>query len=180
MAWACCCLLLLLLVVVRGGRAGAERPRDGEDTVVHVAVVQGGEEAGRHVERTPAAAGAEVGDLGGLGVAVLVVGDGDGLTAVSTAGPLGSVHGDDEVRARVGPTTGTCCEENRLGRRCDRGQLLCRAVRTTMQARRMVLTKTSGVVGGLAARALGKRGGGGASGGEGDSETLEAIMVKEG
>ncbi len=34
-------------------------------------------------------------------------GDGDVLTTVGSTGPLGSVHGDDEVRGRVGPTTST-------------------------------------------------------------------------
>lgn len=100
-------LLLLLLVALLGGGTRAESPGDGEDTSVHVAVVQGREEAGRHVERAPRAARAKVGDLSSLGLAVTSVGDGDGLATVGSTSPLGSVHGDDEVRGRVGPATST-------------------------------------------------------------------------
>ncbi len=66
-------LLVLLLVVVVGGRARAKRPRDGEDTGVHVAVVKGREETSRHVERAVRAAGAKVGNLSDLGVTVTIV-----------------------------------------------------------------------------------------------------------
>jgi hypothetical protein len=83
-------------------------PRDGEDTLVHVAVGELGEEGRGHVEGAVGAAGALVGDVGLGGVAVLLVGDGEPLAAVGAVlgGVLGRVESDDEVAVRVGPAAG--------------------------------------------------------------------------
>lgn len=53
------------------GSAGKEVPRDGEDTLVVVAVVEGTEKSGGHVKITIAAPRAQVNDLSDLLIAVL-------------------------------------------------------------------------------------------------------------
>lgn len=83
-----------------------EVPRDREDSVVHVAVVECGEEGWRHVEVTAAAAGggALVGDVGLDSVAGVLVGNRHPLAAVAAVILLVHVlvEGDNHV-AIVGP-----------------------------------------------------------------------------
>lgn len=79
-------------------------PGDGDDASVHVSIVEGGEEGSGQVEVSPSAARAEIGDLSGLGVSGLVVGDGDVGATIGLA-VLSLVDGNDKVRTRVGPST---------------------------------------------------------------------------
>jgi len=58
--------------------------------LVHVSVVEGSEEAGRHVKASPVAGRALVCDLSFLYVAVLGVGNCEPLTAVATAIAVGT------------------------------------------------------------------------------------------
>lgn len=77
-----------------------EVPRDGEDTVVSVTVVEGLEERRAHVERAVSATGAQVDNGSRLTVTVLVVGDFDLLATLAFL-VLGLVHGYHKLRVRV-------------------------------------------------------------------------------
>lgn len=78
-----------------------EVPRDGEDTIVRVAVVERLEERRTHVERAVRAARAQVNNGSRLNVTVLVVGDADLLATLATL-VLSLVHGNHHLRVRVG------------------------------------------------------------------------------
>lgn len=102
------------LVGRAGVVSGKEVPRDGEDTLVEVVVVEGTEESRGHVKITIIATRAQVNDLSDFLIAVLLdvsgeknddgksktyllVGDADGLATVviGVEGVLRRVKGDD-------------------------------------------------------------------------------------
>lgn len=114
------------LVGRAGVVSGKEVPRDGEDTLVEVVVVEGTEESRGHVKITIIATRAQVNDLSDFLIAVLLdvsgeknddgksktyllVGDADGLATVviGVEGVLRRVEGDDELFVGVLPATGT-------------------------------------------------------------------------
>lgn len=102
------------LVGRAGVVSGKEVPRDGEDTLVEVVVVEGTEESRGHIKITIIATRAQVNDLSDFLIAVLLdvsgekngdgksktyllVGDADGLATVviGVEGVLRRVKGDD-------------------------------------------------------------------------------------
>lgn len=114
------------LVGRAGVVSGKEVPRDGEDTLVEVVVVEGTEESRGHIKITIIATRAQVNDLSDFLIAVLLdvsgdkngdgksktyllVGDADGLATVviGVEGVLRRVEGDDELFVGVLPATGT-------------------------------------------------------------------------
>lgn len=114
------------LVGRAGVVSGKEVPRDGEDTLVEVVVVEGTEESRGHVKITIIATRTQVNDLSDFLIAVLsdvsgeknddgksktylLVGDADGLATVviGVEGVLRRVEGDDELFVGVLPATGT-------------------------------------------------------------------------
>lgn len=100
-----------------------EMPADVEDTLVHVARIEGGEEGRTHVERAPGAARALIHDSGDLPDVLLRVVDSHLFAAVGVLRVLGLVKGHNEVRVGAGPATGTETDTEVGGVTAEKGRM---------------------------------------------------------